>query len=61
MLIARDFLSGSPCGSNARCETFADTNNIAEEFLHAATQAPQAIHAAAAKDLSAALTIDREN
>src|SRR3954468_5022416 len=53
MLIALVFRSGSPWGNKARWETFADTNNIAEEFLQAATHAPQAIHAAAANDLSA--------
>src|SRR5689334_16033897 len=47
------FLSGSPCGNKARCATFADKNNIAELFLHAATQAPQPIQAAAANDRSA--------
>src|SRR6186713_325593 len=46
-------LSGSPCGNKARCVTFAETKSIAEEFLHAATQAPQPIHAAAAKEVSA--------
>src|SRR6516225_7213490 len=45
--------SGSPCGNKARCETLADTKSIAELFLHAATQAPQPMHAAAAKEASA--------
>src|SRR5688500_14849401 len=49
----RLFLSGAPCGSSARWETFAERNNIAELFLHAATQAPQLIHAAAANAASA--------
>ena len=48
-----DFLSGSPCGNKARWETLADTNNMAEEFLQAATHAPHPIHEAAANDLSA--------
>lgn len=47
IFFARFFASTLPCGSFARCETFADTNSIAEEFLQAATQAPQPIHAAA--------------
>ena len=42
-----------PCGNNAYCETFAPTKSIAEPFLHVATQAPQPMHAAASKDLSA--------
>ena len=36
-----------PCGSKARCETFAEVNNIADAFGHAATHAPQPMHAAA--------------
>ena len=46
-------LSGLPCGNKARCETFAERNNMAELFLHAATQAPQPIHIAAANEASA--------
>ena len=34
-----------PCGNKERCETLADVNNIAEEFLQAATQAPQPMQA----------------
>ena len=33
------FASVLPCGNKANCETFAETNNIAEEFLQVATQA----------------------
>src|SRR5262245_52120645 len=47
------FLSTSPCGNKARWETLAETNNMADEFLQAATHAPHPIHAAAAKALSA--------
>ena len=39
--------STCPCGSRARCETFADVNSAADAFLQAATQAPQPMHAAA--------------
>src|SRR5690554_5652816 len=49
----RSRASGLPWGSNASCDTFAETYNIADEFLQAATQAPQPIHAAASKALSA--------
>src|ERR1700761_7104797 len=35
-----------PCGSSANCETFADTNSIADAFLQAATQAPQPMQVA---------------
>ena len=44
----RDFLSGAPCGNNAKWETLALRNNIAELFLQAATHAPHPIHIAAA-------------
>lgn len=53
MFKARVFLSGWPCGNKARWETFAERNNMADEFLHAATQAPQPIQEAAAKESSA--------
>src|SRR5213594_1527148 len=43
----RRSFSGLPCGRRFRCETFADTNNIALAFLQAATHAPQPMHAAA--------------
>src|SRR5215471_16233483 len=39
--------STSPCGMRARCEIFAPMNKCAEAFLHAATHAPQPMHAAA--------------
>jgi hypothetical protein len=48
-LITLFFRSGSPWGNSAKCETFAETNNSADEFLQAATHAPQPIQAAAAK------------
>jgi hypothetical protein len=38
--------STSPCGSWARWLTFADVNSTADAFLHAATHAPQPMHAA---------------
>ena len=44
---ARLSRSAWPCGKRPRCETFAETNNIAEEFGQAATQAPHPIQAAA--------------
>ena len=47
MLSTRSVRSGCPCGSKARCETFAEVNNIAEAFGQAAAQAPQPMHAAA--------------
>src|SRR6266487_2194153 len=53
IFITRLLRSGSPCGNNARCATFAARNNIALLFLQAATQAPQPIQVAAAKDASA--------
>ena len=37
----RSVASTLPCGNNAYCETFAATNNMADEFLQVATQAPQ--------------------
>src|ERR1700749_5245157 len=45
--------SGWPCGNSAICDTLADTNSIAEAFLHAATQAPQPIQVAELKASSA--------
>src|SRR5215218_10799199 len=53
MLSTRFLRSGWPCGSKPRCATFADRKSEAEAFLQAATQAPQAIQAAAANDESA--------
>src|SRR5688572_18797646 len=53
ILSTRSFLSGFPCGSSANWETFALTNNIADAFLQAATQAPQPIQAAESKASSA--------
>src|SRR5690606_35579913 len=41
------------CGNNANCEILADTNSIAEAFLHAATQAPHPIQVADSKASSA--------
>src|SRR5438309_10781031 len=53
MLSARFFLSGFPCGRSARCAIFAAVKREAEAFLQAATQAPQAIQAAAPNEASA--------
>src|SRR6476620_252583 len=53
MLRALFFLSGSPWGNKARWAILAAVNREAEAFLQAATQAPQAIQAAAAKEESA--------
>src|SRR5688500_9359930 len=50
---ARSLRSGLPCGNNASCEIFALVNNIAEEFLQAATHAPHAIQVAASNASSA--------
>ena len=49
----RSLASTLPCGNLEYCETFAPTNNIADEFLHEATHAPQPIQAAALKASSA--------
>src|SRR5947207_3426058 len=38
--------SGLPCGSIASCEILALTKRCADAFLHAATHAPQPMHAA---------------
>src|SRR5580765_1277336 len=46
MLTTRVDRSTSPCGSSARCEILALMNKCADAFLHAATQAPQPMHAA---------------
>ena len=53
MFKTRVLASTCPCGNNASCDTLADTKSIADAFLHAATQAPQPMHAAAAKASSA--------
>jgi hypothetical protein len=37
----RSFASTFPCGSKENCETLAETNNIAEEFLQLATRQEQ--------------------
>src|ERR687892_304566 len=47
MLATRWSRSGPPCGSRLRWETFADVNSCAARLGHAATHAPQAMHAAA--------------
>src|SRR5260370_35330770 len=52
ILATRRSFSTLPCGNSPRCETLADTNNIADAFLHAATHAPQPMHAAASIDRS---------
>src|ERR1700693_891951 len=53
MSTTRLIRSGSPCGNNARCETFAAVKSIADAFGHAAAQAPQPMHAAASIERSA--------
>ena len=55
MFSTRRSRSGLPCGKMPRCETFAETNSIADAFLHAATHAPQPMHAAASMASSASL------
>ena len=45
--------STSPCGNKDKCETLAETNNIAEALGQAATQAPQPMQAAESKAVSA--------
>ena len=53
ILTTRLVRSGSPCGNNARCETFAAVKSIADAFGHAAAHAPQPMHAAASIERSA--------
>src|SRR6185295_18039182 len=50
---ARSLASGAPWGSNANWDTLALTNNMAEEFLQAATHAPQPMQVAASNASSA--------
>ncbi len=50
----RWYRSGCPWGSSDRCDTFAAVNSCAAPFGHAATHAPQPMHAAASIDPSAA-------
>src|ERR1700690_2588852 len=50
---ARSFRSGFPCGSKANCDILALTNNMADAFLQAATQAPHPMHVAESKASSA--------
>src|SRR5579872_991320 len=47
IFITRLWRSGCPCGSRARCEIFALVNSDAAPLGHAATHAPQPMHAAA--------------
>ena len=49
----RSARSGWPWGRRPRCETLAAVNSMAEAFGHAATQAPQPMHAAASMARSA--------
>ena len=49
----RSVFSTCPWGKSARCDTLAAVNSIAEAFLHAATQAPQPMQAAASMARSA--------
>lgn len=41
------FFSTTPCGKRAKWDTLAETNNIADAFLHAATHAPHPMQVAA--------------
>ncbi len=52
--VTRRSFSGWPCGNRLRWETLAETNNMAEAFLQAATHAPQPMQAAASIASSAA-------
>src|SRR4030042_6599865 len=52
MALTLSFASMRPCGRRANWEIFADTNNIAEAFLHAATHAPHPIHIDESNELS---------
>src|SRR5690606_4962014 len=54
IFLTRSAASICPCGNSAYCETLAPTNNIALEFLHVATHAPQPIQVAASIASSAA-------
>ena len=49
----RRSFSAWPCGRRFKCAAFAATKSIAEAFWHAATHAPQPMHAAASKAASA--------
>src|SRR4051812_11449490 len=53
MFFTRVVASTFPCGNKANWETFAETNNIADEFLQVATQAPHPKQAAASNAASA--------
>src|SRR5437660_11715315 len=53
ILSARASFSALPCGSRFKWDTLAETNSIAEAFLHTATQAPHPMQAAASIELSA--------
>ena len=46
MAVTRRSRSGCPCGSAPRCAILAEVKSAADAFLHAATQAPQAMHCA---------------
>ena len=49
MFSTRVLRSTWPWGSSESCDTLADTNSIADAFLHAATHAPQPMQVAASK------------
>src|SRR5690606_17794666 len=49
----RSVASTCPCGNKANCDTLAETNNMADEFLQLATQAPHPIQVAASNAVSA--------
>src|SRR3954452_15235152 len=53
MCSTRDQRSDWPWGSRLRCDTFAAVNSCAAPFGHAATHAPQPMHAAASNAASA--------
>src|SRR5687767_14009980 len=52
ILAARRAFSTFPWGKRARWDTLAAVNSMAEAFLQAATQAPQAMQAAASMAVS---------
>ena len=54
MFSVRSSRSGWPCGRTLRWVTLAAVNSMADALGHAATQAPQPMHAAASKAVSAA-------
>ena len=51
--ITRLWRSGWPCGKSPKWVILAAVNNMADALGHAATHAPQPMHAAASKAVSA--------